>query len=171
MGCLAPPLSLLKLLNLLILISSSPPPYPLLPLSTWPWLASTSLLFFLFLTFYNKHFKTRDHLSAHQDPLFFNDWNRPDPKEPRVTSSSKACQCFQSPDQTKDSHILGNTECLITLLPSPFSPRDDPVTPRALTLFSALPQHTVTSGMSMTEDLLSVASVRPRDHKLLPLYP
>ena len=62
-------------------------------------------------------------------------------------------------------------ECLIPLLPSPFSPWDDPVTPRALTLFSALSQHTVTSGMSMTEDLLSVASVRPRDHKLLPLYP
>ena len=62
-------------------------------------------------------------------------------------------------------------ECLIPLLPSPFSPWDDPVTPRALTLFSALSQHRVTSGMSMTEDLLSVASVRPRDHKLLPLYP
>ena len=73
MGCLAPPLSLLKLLNLLILISSSPPPYPLLPLSTWPWLASTSLRLSLSLTFYNKHLKTRNHLSTHQSPLLFND--------------------------------------------------------------------------------------------------
>ena len=170
MGCLAPPLSLLKLLNLLILISSSPPPYPLLPLSTWPWLASTSLLLPL--------------------PLSTINTLKPGTISPLIKTSCSSMigigltlKSHVSPPAAKPLSVSSHQtrlktltswetlECLIPLLPSPFSPWDDPVTPRALTLFSALSQHRVTSGMSMTEDLLSVASVRPRDHKLLPLYP
>jgi hypothetical protein len=70
-GWLAPPLSL-KLLNLLfsslallfsILSSLSPHGHG------WLLIPYTSPS----LTFYNKHLKTRNHLSTNQSPLFFND--------------------------------------------------------------------------------------------------
>jgi hypothetical protein len=38
-------------------------------------------------------------------------------------------------------------------------------------LFSDLPRHTAASGMSKTESLLSLASVKPRDLWLAPVYP
>jgi hypothetical protein len=59
-SCLPPPPSLtLLLLPLLLLPSCSPSlPIPFLPLSRWPWSASTSLLLSLSLLFYSKHLKT-----------------------------------------------------------------------------------------------------------------
>ena len=57
-----PPLSLLLLILLLLLLflCSPPLPIPFSLLSTWPWPASTALLFSLSLPFYNKHLKTMD---------------------------------------------------------------------------------------------------------------
>ena len=62
-------------------------------------------------------------------------------------------------DLTKDSCLRGNHPALPLSLPSPlFSPGDDPPI-----LFSALLQCPVASGMPESENLLSLASVRPRD--------
>ena len=74
-------------------------------------------------------------------------------------------------DGTKDSPLHGNHPAHPLPLPSPFSPRADRASPRTPTLFSALQQHTLTSEMSETENLLSLASVRSRDLGLLPLSP
>jgi hypothetical protein len=58
-------------------------------------------------------------------------------------------------------------------LPAFFSllPRADQAAPMAPTSFSALLRHTAMSGMSETENLLSLVSVRPRDLRLFPLHP
>ena len=169
-GCLAPPLSL-KLLNLLfsslalllpILSSLSPHGHGwlLLPYSSSSfWLSTINTLkpgtiSPLIKTSCSSMIGIGLTLKSHVSP--------PAAKPLSVSSHQTRLKTLTSWE---------TLECLIPLLPSPFSPWDDPVTPRALTLFSALSQHRVTSGMSMTEDLLSVASVRPRDHKLLPLYP
>lgn len=67
-------------------------------------------------------------------------WNRPSSKESLLISCSKASQCFQPPDQTKDSCLHGN--CLATPLPlpsSPFGPTANQAAPRPLTWFSAFP--------------------------------
>jgi hypothetical protein len=65
---------------------------------------------------------------------------------------------------TKDSYTRGNHPVPPLSLPSPpFSPGDDWTAPRGPLLFSALRQCQVASKMLKTKNLLSLASVRPRD--------
>jgi hypothetical protein len=112
-----------------------------------------------------------DHLCSSR-PTMLEQWNRPSPKEPCLISPRKASQCFNPPDQTKDSHPSGNCSgSFFPLPPSPFGPGADGAAPRTLTLFSALLQHTAASGMSNTEILSFLGSLRPRDPGLIPLYP
>ena len=71
-------------------------------------------------------------------------------------------------DQPKGSCPCGNHPAPLLPLPSsPFSSQAEGAAPRALTLFSALLQRTVTFGMSETEPDMSGLS----DPTLLPLYP
>lgn len=80
--------------------------------------------------------------------------------------------CTPATDLTKDSGLRGNHPAPLLSLPSPlFSSRADWATPGDPTLFSALLWHTVASGMSKTENLLSLASVRPRDFRLPSVHP
>jgi hypothetical protein len=75
-------------------------------------------------------------------------------------------------DQTKDSHPCGKHPALLLQLPSPpFGPRDDGAALRDPILLSALSKCLVVSGMPQTENLLSLASVRPRDLGLLLIHP
>jgi hypothetical protein len=70
-------------------------------------------------------------------------------------------------DRTKDSCLHGNHPVPTLPLPSsPFSPGTDQGTPRAPILFSALLRCPAVSGMPKTENLLSLASMRPRDLRL-----
>jgi hypothetical protein len=90
-------------------------------------------------------------------------WIRPSPKEPHLISHRKASRHFQLPDRTKDSRLCGNHPASFSSAPSPFGPGADQAAPGAPTLFSARPQHPAESGMSETENLSSLASMRPRD--------
>ena len=77
-------------------------------------------------------------------------------------------------DQTKDSHPHGNHPVTPLSLLSPFFiPGDDQATlpPGASILVSALQWCPAMSGMSKTENLLSLASVRPRDLGLPLVHP
>ena len=98
-------------------------------------------------------------------------WNRPSPKEPCLISLRKASQHFSCKVRPKRLAHVGTTQCLLPLPPSPFGPGADRAASGALILFSALPRHTAESGMSETENLLSLAPIRPRGPRLLPLYP
>jgi hypothetical protein len=72
----------------------------------------------------------------------------------------------------QDSHPRGNHPVPPLSLPSPpFGPGADRAAPRSSTLFSALPWCPATTGMSGTENLLSLDSMRPRDLRLLPVCP
>jgi hypothetical protein len=73
-GCL--PLSLLPSCPYSLTLASHPPaPPPFSPLSTWSWLASTSLLFSLSLPFYNKCLKTMECLFS-LEPTELEKWSR-----------------------------------------------------------------------------------------------
>ena len=92
-------------------------------------------------------------------------WDRLSPKELCLTSCWKAF-LRSSPRPVGAGTALHPLSPCFSL---PFSPRDDRAAPGAPILFSALPRCPAVSGMPETENLLSLASARPRDLGL-PLF-
>ena len=73
---------------------------------------------------------------------------------------------------TKDSCPRGNHPAPYRSIPiSSLHPGDDRAAPRASTLFSAFPRCPAVSGMLKTENLLSLASMRPRDLRMPFVHP